>query len=666
MTRSHTTRTRRGKRTVVAARAQAATDPVDELALTVLPRQNMRRKLGRIVLVTILAQGVVAAVALTTLQGPWREAKRLDHGATLASLAVDQLRGQRLASYNIFAEAILERIANAPSVQFATLLDSQSQVVLQSGSEERARRLLQSAIDGRAVGETGLALAAPVDGVVVYESPLTDISGAPFRLVLGMKDLSAQRALLDGAAALFVGMIGAGLVALPIGLWRFQRWTSSLHSLHRGIRRLAMDAPLQPVTVSGEDEIAYLSIAFNEMASKLTASRNELVEANRVLEQRVAERTEDLRIANAKLERQNITLEELTETALRFTDDVAHEFRTPLAVISEFASILFDGLGGELTAKQEEYMRFISSASSDLERLVDDFLDTGKLRAGVLRVDRRATRVEDVLDRIWPMLEMRAATTQVRVERRIQPGTPRAYVDREKLGRAVLNLAVNAIKFSPPGARVVIEAARTETGAVSLSVIDEGPGIAPDEVSALFERFEQTRTGRDADAKGFGLGLNITRELVRLNLGQVEISSEIGKGSVFTITVPSDDAAVIVDSYVRSLRASHTARLGLMWIDAAQAENADADVAGRIATFAHPDDLYLPRPSGGVLAAGPTESVGGWRDRLLCEDAKRSHASGGACPRLQILATDTCTLTEARERILDGLARAPETQRRAA
>src|SRR5690606_6329199 len=138
------------------------------------------------------------------------------------------------------------------------------------------------------------------------------------------------------------------------------------HELHTAIRRLALDCPITPVAVAGNDEIAYLSVAFNDMAGKLSANRRALLAANAQLEERVAQRTRELDEANRMLQRQNTKLAEVTETALRFTDDVAHEFRTPLTVISECASATVDGLAGPVTDAQTELLTFVMNASGEL------------------------------------------------------------------------------------------------------------------------------------------------------------------------------------------------------------------------------------------------------------------------------------------------------------
>jgi len=169
------------------------------------------------------------------------------------------------------------------------------------------------------------------------------------------------------------------------------------------------------------------------------------------LKQRNEELSRQLKIANGELEQQNTALTELTETAHRFVNDVAHEFRTPLTVIKEFASIMADGLGGEITEKQTEFLGHIIASSRDLAHLIDDFLDSSKLKARSLRVDRQRHSVTDILDAVRPMLRCRAASRRIQITEDIDPECLEVFADAEKAGRVLINLTVNAIKFAPHG-----------------------------------------------------------------------------------------------------------------------------------------------------------------------------------------------------------------------
>lgn len=143
------------------------------------------------------------------------------------------------------------------------------------------------------------------------------------------------------------------------------------------------------------------------------------------------------------------------------------------------------------------------------------------------------------------------------------------YCDPEKMGRVVLNLAVNAIKFSGEGKHVRIvgrnEAARSP---VRVEVTDQGPGIAQENLDMIFERFQQADAARSGP-KGFGLGLNIAQPLVKLDLGDIGVTSELGKGSTFFFSIPAYQLAALVDRFLGRV---HQFREGLTQVSLVQVE----------------------------------------------------------------------------------------------
>lgn len=442
--------------------------------------------------------------------------------------------------------------------------------------------------------------------------------GSP-NTIVALQD--ARRLAWNGAAAICGSLLIVALVALPLSHRMLRQWSTGLTDVHTAIRRLAQGAKPKPVPIRGDDEAGYLLLAFNDMAGKLLASRKALVDANEVLELRVAQQTRELQLANVGLEQKNAELAELTDTALRFTDDVAHEFRTPLTVIMEFASIIADQLGGPVTEKQAEYLQFIVDSSNDLAHLVDDFLDSGKLRARRLRVDRQSHTVQEILDAAWPLIEPRATSKKVSLEQRVRQHLPRVYADLDKARRTLVNLAINAIKFSKPGSPVVVSAEHSKLQGVEISIIDQGPGMTADELSNLFQRFRQGSEGERANTKGFGLGLDIVRNLVAINLGSISVSSEPGKGSTFTFGLPPDDPSTIVQWYLkRVLERDAAAHVSALRVDRGSSTDL-SEIRTFIASAVYPDDVQVPcADQRSMIVVGETVEPARWRDRLLSQD----------------------------------------------
>ncbi len=340
--------------------------------------------------------------------------------------------------------------------------------------------------------------------------------------------------------------------------------------------------------------------------------------------------SEELKHTNVELESKNKRLTELTDTAHRFVDNVAHEFRTPLTVIKEFASIIRDGLGGPVTPDQEGFLDYIDAATRDLSQMVDDFLDTSKLRANRLRVDRKQHCVGELFDQVRQTALTRAMTKSVHIEEVIAEDLPPIFCDLEKAGRALLNLVTNAIKFSPEGSTVRLEAAVCEAtlcrgagtaGDLRISVTDKGPGLSIDDIAVIGERFEQGKPTRHKKAgKGFGLGLHIAKELARLNLGQMDIDSELGAGSTFSFTLPTWNPRHVVRRYGEVMRSgddSQTYDICMMELTAVGQDICADTIREFLASVGYSMDLALPdAKANSVLLLGSCEQPERWAEKL--------------------------------------------------
>ncbi|HEU4408278.1 MAG TPA: ATP-binding protein [Polyangiaceae bacterium] len=233
-------------------------------------------------------------------------------------------------------------------------------------------------------------------------------------------------------------------------------------------------------------------------------------------------------------------LSEQARAAARLKDEflatVSHELRTPLNAILGWARVLRAGaVPGDKVGRALETIERNALAQA---RLVDDLLDASRLVSGKLRLDVRplalAPIVEAALASLGPALEAKG----LGLERAIDPAVGPVLGDPDRLQQAVWNLASNAIKFTPKGGRVRLGLARDDASA-RLSVSDSGQGIAPHQLSAVFERFMQADVGSGRAHGGLGLGLALTRHLVELHGGTVEAQSEgEGKGATFVVRLP--------------------------------------------------------------------------------------------------------------------------------
>lgn len=259
----------------------------------------------------------------------------------------------------------------------------------------------------------------------------------------------------------------------------------------------------------------------------------------------------ELQAKNEAMEEDAQRCRELFETAHQFVNDVSHDFRTPLTVIKEFSSIIKDGLAGPTTSVQQEYLGIVLDRVGDLSIMIEDMLDMSRLEAGHLGMRRKVCGIESVIDPIRPMLDQKASLREIRIEFELPTDLPLVYCDPEKVARVLVNLGINAVKFSPDKSKIQISARSLSTnGEIRFTIKDQGPGIHPDSLSLLFERFSQIGTPNRSAIKGYGLGLNICKELVHLNFGDIGVESQLGEGSAFWFTLPTAHPPHLIRRYL--------------------------------------------------------------------------------------------------------------------
>lgn len=325
--------------------------------------------------------------------------------------------------------------------------------------------------------------------------------------------------------------------------------------------------------------------------------------------------SQELQETNAILEKRNQRLAELAETAQRFVDNVSHEFRTPLTVIKEYASILHEGLAGELDPEQREMLEIILRRVEDLSVMINDMLDASKLEAGLLGFARRECRLADIVRRLGPTLESRARAADVRLEADVEDALPDVYCDPEKIGRVIVNLVGNACKYASAGGRVRIWARLdAEKGHVLVGVTDDGSGMSAEVLETVFNRFEQGGDSQPAVARpvgggGVGLGLDIAKELVRLNFGDIAVESKAGSGTTFTFSVPLADPDQLLERFIRRLRGrdDHDGAVSLIRarVDDDVTRALQDDVTGFLHGQLRTDDLMFQAGAGAWLIVVP-------------------------------------------------------------
>jgi signal transduction histidine kinase len=313
-------------------------------------------------------------------------------------------------------------------------------------------------------------------------------------------------ALLVGAG-LIAGLTGAAL--LFSGLIASMR--RPLEELVDASGRLASGDLNARVKVGGLSETAALGSAFNEMAVEL--------------QRRAGERDQ---------------LETMKD---EFVLTASHELRSPLTSVQGFAELLMLERD-RLSSKQADTVEIILDNTRHLVRLLNDLLDLARSDAGRLTIKPTPTDVASLVeDPVRTMLSQTEAKRQS-LTQQITPALPQLSIDRDRIRQVLMNLLTNAHEYCPEGAAIQVTATGEGAG-VQLSVSDDGPGMAPDQLEHIFERFTRGDAGLTQHVGGTGLGLAISKSLVELHGGAIGAQSAPGQGSTFRIWLPATGAAAV-------------------------------------------------------------------------------------------------------------------------
>jgi len=283
-----------------------------------------------------------------------------------------------------------------------------------------------------------------------------------------------------------------------------------------------------------------LSPALSEAGFRATAIVRDITARKQAEDQlrSVQERyTRELAEHNQELALRNLEVERANRLKTEFLASMSHELRTPLHTIIGFSELLGEGLQGPLNDKQKRFVDHIHRDSLHLLDLINDILDLSKIESG--RIELRPERldlaaiVEESLSSIRPLGQVKSIV----IEAHVAPMQP-IQADPLRLKQILVNLLSNAVKFTPEGGRVQV-AASLEDDLVSISVADTGVGIPAQEHEAIFDIFHQVGATTKGVREGTGLGLAITKRLVQEHGGTITVSSEPGRGSRFTFTIPA-------------------------------------------------------------------------------------------------------------------------------
>jgi len=276
----------------------------------------------------------------------------------------------------------------------------------------------------------------------------------------------------------------------------------------------------------------------------------------------VRENFRELQEKNTKLQEAYERLKELDRLKSNFLATVSHELRTPLTSIIGYSEMLVEGIAGDLSEEQRDFVSTIHDKSNQLLELIRGLLDLSKLESGTLSLRKDNVDVEAVMQDIHETLTPAALKKDVQLEVHVENGLPLMWGDGGRLRQVLLNLGDNAIKFTPNGGQVLLSARSTfmdaasgsggdghvlfgaKRAAIEMRVADSGIGIPEHERSRVFDAFYQVDSSSTREQGGTGLGLSIVKRLVEGHDGTVHVEENSPQGAVFVVTLPCRRATI--------------------------------------------------------------------------------------------------------------------------
>ncbi len=333
--------------------------------------------------------------------------------------------------------------------------------------------------------------------------------------------------LLNRVVIVVSGLIGGSLAIVVFYLITTRLILQPVRVLRNTAEKVARgDLDIRSAISTG-DEFEQLSDTFNTMLATLKASQDQLEATNRSLDTRVGE-----------LAQSNTDLFQSSKMKSEFLTNVSHELRTPLNAIIGFAELLATAKPSADDPRWNRYIDNILTSARQLLDLINDLLDLAKIEAGkiVLRLER--VNVPDICESLVNFMRPLAQKKNIELSLTVHTPIPLVTTDPARFQQILYNFLSNAIKFTPEEGRVNITVATLEAREVKISVTDTGPGIAPEHHAAIFEKFNQLDSSVTRRHGGTGLGLAISHELAAMLHATIELVSEVGKGTTFSLLMP--------------------------------------------------------------------------------------------------------------------------------
>ncbi len=317
-----------------------------------------------------------------------------------------------------------------------------------------------------------------------------------------------------------------GLTALWFWLAAFLTFTRPLSQLTDATTKMSkgdLNQKVKPSFWFFRDEITVLTENFNKMAETLS-------ESYASLEEKVKQRTQELAVARDDAVEANKSKSE-------FVSVVSHELKLPMTSIKGYSDLMLSGATGQLSEGQISFLTTIRNNVNRMATLVSDLTEISRIESGNLRIEPRAVPVWDAIDEVVALTKTQVAEKNQTLTVDIPHELPKSWCDRNRFVQIITNLVSNANKYSPEGARILVQAVRVGD-MIQIKVQDNGYGMTLEDQQSMFNKFFRSGDEKVREAPGTGLGLSITKNLIELQGGKIWFESEFRKGTTFYFTVP--------------------------------------------------------------------------------------------------------------------------------
>ncbi|MEM6333457.1 MAG: HAMP domain-containing sensor histidine kinase [Planctomycetota bacterium] len=512
---------------------------------------SMRRRLMLWLLLTAVVPTVCLGVWMERSTTAAIERVHRQSVTTTTQAMATALSGRLGGGWSAEAGEVVDSMALDPRVGLVVVLDRERRELHRRVVDAEAWLAYERLVVG--AGAVSIDIGRPerlgeTGGLLAQLQPVWDrppggrrgslTAGADRRLegfvVLGMRERSTPFVRQRLRAAQIAGCLAVGLVMLPVAVWSATRWTRPIRRIESAAVGLAEGRNPEPLP-EGQDEVGQLARSFNAMSRKLNEARRALLAANRELEAKVDERTQELNTANGRLKAEMADKD-------AFLRAVSHDLGAPLRNIDGMASMLLMKYKTDLADDALRKLERISANAKLQTDLIGDLLELSRIRSAPPKrtpVDLDAL-VRDIVDSLGYELD------RYGIELNVEAPLPTLTADRNRMRQVFQNLLDNAVKYTreQPTRRIAVRWTQRAELAV-FEIEDTGCGIDPRDQQKVFHVFQRA-SQPPAQVEGRGVGLASVRSIIESHGGWIEVESQPGEGSTFRFALPKAQADATV------------------------------------------------------------------------------------------------------------------------